>query len=73
LGTKNIPGEFDCYAKAEPDEPMFVLLGRDKYAPMLVNLWAEMRRLDGEDPAKITEALVCSIDMKTFRSKRRPV
>jgi len=52
---------------------MFVLLGRDKYAPMLVNLWAEMRRLDGEDPAKITEALVCSIDMKTFRSKRRPV
>jgi hypothetical protein len=23
-----------------PDEPMFVLLGRDKLAPLLVNLWA---------------------------------
>lgn len=33
MGTKNNPGAFDCYANAEPDEPMFVLLGRDKHAP----------------------------------------
>lgn len=29
MGTKNNPGAFDCYANAEPDEPMFVLLARD--------------------------------------------
>jgi hypothetical protein len=29
MGTKSNPGPFDCYAKAEPDEPMFVLLARD--------------------------------------------
>lgn len=30
MGTKNNPGEFDCYANAAPDEPMFILLGRDQ-------------------------------------------
>lgn len=30
MGTKNQPGSFDCYANAKGDEPLFVLLGRDK-------------------------------------------
>lgn len=40
MGTKNNPGKFDCYAKADPDEPMFILLGRDPLAPSLVLMWA---------------------------------
>lgn len=40
MGTKNNPGAYDCYANAEPDEAMFVLLGRDKHAGLLVTLWA---------------------------------
>lgn len=36
MGTKNRPGTFDCYAAAGPDEPLFVLLGRDPVAPLLV-------------------------------------
>lgn len=63
MGTKNNPGAFDCYANAEPDEPMFVLLGRDKHAPTLVWLWATMRELDGEDPAKVSEARECAFKM----------
>lgn len=43
MGTKLEPGKFDCYANAEPDEPMFVLLGRDALAPSLVNIWAMIR------------------------------
>ena len=39
MGTKNNPGEFDCYANAEPDEPMFVLLARDVLAPGIVDEW----------------------------------
>lgn len=39
MGTKNNPGRFDCYTKADPDEPMFVLLARDPIAPILVRLW----------------------------------
>lgn len=43
MGTKLKPGKFDCYANAAPDEPMFVLLGRDALAPSLVNIWAMIR------------------------------
>lgn len=41
MGTKNNPGTFDCYANAKPDEPMFVLLARDKKAPEIVRAWAD--------------------------------
>lgn len=61
MGTKNNPPpKFDCYAKAEPDEPMFVLLGRDPLASLLVGMWAEIRREMGEDPEQIAEADACS-------------
>lgn len=63
MGTKNNPGACDCYAKAEPDEPLFVLLARDKHAPALVWLWAVMRQLDGENPERIAEARQCAVDM----------
>lgn len=66
MGTKNNPGAFDCYANAHPDEPMFVLLARDKHAPTLVWLWATLRELDGEDPKKVTEARKCVADMLTW-------
>lgn len=64
MGTKNDPGEFDCYAKAEPDEPVFVLLGRDRHASFLVRLWAVQRRAEGEDPAKVLEAMECADAME---------
>ena len=60
MGTKENPGQFDCYANAAPDEPMFVLLGRDKHAPTLVRLWALLRQYDGETDDKIAEALACA-------------
>jgi hypothetical protein len=74
MGTKNNPGEFDCYANADPDEPMFVLLGRDKHAPTLVWLWSTLRELDGEDQAKVTEARACAVAMTAWaHAKGRPV
>jgi hypothetical protein len=74
MGTKNNPGAFDCYANAEPDEPMFVLLGRDKHAPTLVWLWATLRELDGEDEAKIIEARTCAAKMMEWaHDHKRPV
>lgn len=60
MGTKNNPGKFDCYANAAPDEPMFVLLGRDRHAAALIRLWALMRHRDGEDEAVVAEALQCA-------------
>jgi hypothetical protein len=71
MGSKDKPGQFDCYANAEPDEPMFVLLGRDKHAPQLVELWAGQRASEGEDPAKVEEALKCAKAMRKWRYDRK--
>jgi hypothetical protein len=67
MGTKNKPGAFDCYANAAPDEPMFVLLGRDKHAALLVRLWGILRAQDGEDDDKIEEAFSCAGAMDHWR------
>lgn len=73
MGTKNNPGNFDCYANAKPDEPMFILLGRDKNAPSLVDLWARQREMDEEDPAKIQEARDCANAMRAYARIECPV
>lgn len=73
MGTKNNPGSFDCYANAEPDEPMFVLLGRDKNAPSLVDLWARQREVNEEDPVKVQEARDCANAMRVYAGIECPV
>lgn len=67
MGTKNNPGQFDCYENADPNEPMFVLLGRDQDAPGLVNRWADQREQRGEDPEKVAEARHCAAQMFMYR------
>lgn len=73
MGTKNNPGKFDCYANAEPDEPMFVLLGRDPTAALVVTFWRAMRMQLCPDDArlalehhKLEEARTCSLAMETW-------
>lgn len=72
MGTKNNPGMFDCYDAAEPDEPMFVLLARDRMAPQLVRDWADARADAGEDRAKVQEAYDCADAMDAWRREHRP-
>jgi hypothetical protein len=69
--TKNKPGVYDCFSKAEPDEPMFVLLARDPLAPLLVLFWAELRAIVGEDPEMIAEARACADAMAEWLVKNR--
>lgn len=42
MGTKNNPGQFDCYTKAHPDEPLFVLRAKDPFGADMVSLWAAL-------------------------------
>ncbi len=71
MGSKNNPGEFDCYDDAEPDEPMFVLLGRDRHAPAVVEFWARLRDEEGgTEETKIREALKCANDMREWQKRR---
>jgi hypothetical protein len=83
MGTKNNPGAFDCYANAEPDEPMFVLLARDEKAPAIVRAWVHLHRLKriGKATAAMTtdelkyndkekEAIACADAMEKWRKER---
>ena len=36
MGTKNNPGDYDCYEMARPDEPIFTLKANDHIAPDVV-------------------------------------
>lgn len=67
MGSKNNPGKFDCYEAADPDEPMFVLLGRDPLAPILVEAWASMREHLAGNPSKVSEARACAEWMRRWR------
>lgn len=74
MGTKNEPGKYDCYANALPDEPMFILLGRDPNAPRLVEAWAFEReaRIDAHerpesDRIMVAEARECADKMRSWR------
>lgn len=61
MGTKNNPGEFDCYSKADDDEPIFTLRGNDPLASIIVDMWAELylARKDS-DVTKYSEAKTCA-------------
>lgn len=39
--------ESGCISRAAADEPVFVLRSKDKYAPTLVRLWAQLVALEG--------------------------
>lgn len=79
MGTKNQPGEYDCLGKAEPDEPVFILLARDASAPAAVLAWA-IGRLeavrDGRRPKadlpQIGEALRLIVQMIRWRLAHPP-
>lgn len=74
MSTKDNPGAFNCYAKAAPDEPMFVLLARDVVAPNTILAWIEARskRVSSTDAEQIAEALECAAAMIRWRIAHPP-
>jgi hypothetical protein len=86
MGTKNNPGKFDCYENAKPDEPVFILLGRDPVACAVVHFWAILREqvagrngagnLSTGDQEQIHEARECALAMAQYAKdlgKEKPV
>src|SRR4029077_324839 len=74
MSTKEDPGQFDCLARALPDEPYFVLLGRDSVAPTLVYNWAMRRKSEiaqgkrpSEDAEQVRDAIAISDAMTAWR------
>lgn len=78
MGSKKYPATFDCYSNAEDDEPMFIVLARDKDAPLLVRMWAllreqavEMGAKPPKDLAMVAEARQCAYEMERWRRSHR--
>lgn len=69
MGTKNNPGDYDCYENAHDDEPMFVLLAKDSNAPDLVDTWAELYLLKGGSRDKAQEAFDCANAMRKWKAE----
>ena len=69
MGTKNKPGKFDCYTNAHPDEPMFILLGRDPHAHILVDRWADAREKERGPSEKVDEARACAKAMREWQAR----
>jgi hypothetical protein len=79
MGTKSNPTPYDCYKNAEPDEPLFVLLGRDVHAARLVRQWADTRAIEigrglrpVEDLEQVKEAIECADAMQSYQLNRVP-
>lgn len=58
MGTRIIPGRFDCHEVALDDEPRFRLLARDPLAGFLVSIWSSVRFGDFEAAAAKFEAMI---------------
>jgi hypothetical protein len=78
MSTKKHPGPFDCYERAEADEPMFILLARDPSAPAMVEQWAAKRahlinakRKPESDRPMIVAAQECADAMRMWYKKHR--
>jgi len=74
MGTKAAPGRFDGYGKAEDDEPVFTLLGRDPVAPKLIREWVRHHQDAKTDGTQLMEALDVADQMERYLidRNRRP-
>lgn len=68
MGTKLYPGKYDCYGKANANEPMFILLARDQLAPMLVTLWAAVKGGAFDSAKRVTADLL----ERAYEESREP-
>lgn len=74
MSTKNNPGQFRCHEAALPDEPMFVILGRDPAGPATLEFWAQERVRQGkvhepDDRDRIKAAVDEARDMAEWRQR----
>ena len=74
MPTKQNPGLFDCYKAALPDEPIFVILGRDPAGPATLDFWASQRiklgkTVGDDDKNRIKAAIDEAKEMQDWRTR----
>lgn len=74
MSTKQNPGAFNCYKAALPDEPIFVVLGRDPAGPATLDKWCHERIILGknasaDDRNRLREAINQAAEMAEWRER----
>lgn len=71
--AQNISNTGSCWNRADFDEPVFILLGRDESAMIAIHAWIKDRVRLGKnevtDP-QITEAMNCIQEMSRYHAKK---
>ncbi len=62
----------DCYRKADPNEPIFVLRGQDKLAPEVVREWVRLAEKVGCPPPKLNKARAVADAMDQWPVRKFP-
>ena len=75
--TRRRKVEYDCLKKLEPDEPCFVLIGRDRASTAVIKIWATLWLQEislglrpESDRAQVTQALKIARDMEIWLRDR---
>jgi hypothetical protein len=55
-----------------PDEPVFILRGRDPLASATINHWCALHQLHGGDPAKRSGATLVASELLAWPEKKLP-
>ena len=70
--------QYECLAKVEPGEPVFVLIGRDRASASVIKIWAHLWQQEislglrsEDDRPQISQALKIARDMEIFERDRR--
>lgn len=61
-----------CLGKAADDEPVFVIRAQDKFAPVLVRLWAELVVNESGNSKKTADAMILASEMQKWPDRKIP-
>lgn len=62
-------GKCSCLENSAPDEPIFVLVARDRLAPRVVWNWADAAEVAGVPQEKIDEARALAGEMMAWQAR----
>lgn len=72
---ENIYRQDSCWNKARDDEPIFIILGRDRASLVAIDAWCNERiklGLNHRDDPQTIEAMQCAIAMMHYRERIKP-
>ncbi len=69
MGFKNNDRVLD---KISDDEPIFVLRAQDKFAPILIRLWADLAQQYGISEERHNEAIDLVEEMESWPTRKYP-